>query len=116
MTTLYGINNCTTVKKARKWLEINHVEYEFHDYKKIGIDAQHLDSWCQKFGWEKVLNMQGMMWKKASAEDKNKVVDQKSAIEFMLKVPTAIKRPIVEFENGLLRGFDEMEYQKSLLF
>ena len=67
--------------------------------------------WCTKFGWEKVLNMQGQMWRKASEEDKAKVVDEKSAIEFMLKVPTAIKRPIIELDDGLIRGFDEVEYK-----
>ena len=31
MTKLYGIPNCDTMKKARKWLADNGVEYEFHD-------------------------------------------------------------------------------------
>jgi Spx/MgsR family transcriptional regulator len=96
MITVYGITNCTTVIKARNWLEENKIEYNFHDYKKLGIDAQHLTKWIAKFGWDKVLNMQGQMWRKASDEEKTKVVDEKTAIEFMIKVPTSIKRPIVE--------------------
>jgi len=111
MPTLYGITNCSTVIKARKWLESNSIEYSFHDYKKLGIDVEHLKKWCAKFGWDKVLNMQGQMWRKASDEDKAKVVDERTAIEFMIKVPTSIKRPIIELENGLIRGFDEEEYQ-----
>jgi Spx/MgsR family transcriptional regulator len=115
MITLYGITNCTTVQKSRNWLEINKIEYNFHDYKKLGIDEKHLKLWCKKFGWEKVLNMQGQMWRKASDEDKAKVVDEKSAIEFMIRVPNSIKRPIVELESGeLLKGFDEGEWEKEL--
>lgn len=115
MITLYGIVNCSTVQKARKWMEENKVEYTFWDYKKQGIDEKHLIVWCKKFGWEKVLNMQGQMWRKASESDKAKVVDEKSAIEFMIKTPTSIKRPIVELENGeLLRGFEEGEWKELL--
>ena len=114
MPTLYGITNCSTVVKARNWLESNSIEYIFHDYKKLGIDAEHLKKWCAKFGWEKVLNMQGQMWRKASEEDKAKVVDEKSAIEFMIRVPNAIKRPIVELNDStLLRGFDELEWKQE---
>ena len=30
----YGIPNCDTVKKARKWLDGQEIPYVFHDYKK----------------------------------------------------------------------------------
>ena len=115
MPTLYGITNCSTVAKARTWLESHSIEYIYHDYKKLGIDADHLSKWCAKLGWDKVLNMQGMMWRKASEEDKTKVVDEKSAIEFMLRVPNAIKRPIVELDDDILRGFDESAWSKKLI-
>lgn len=115
MLTLYGITNCTTVIKARNWLEENKIDYNFHDYKKLGIDEKHLKIWCSKFGWDKVLNMQGQMWRKASDEEKAKVVDEKSAIEFMIKVPNSIKRPIVELNSGeILKGFEVEEWKKIL--
>jgi arsenate reductase (glutaredoxin) len=110
MTTIYGIKNCQTVQKALKFLDKNKFEYNFHDYKKQGIDRESLEKWCDKFTWQKVLNRAGMMWRKAIEEDKNKVVDQESAIEFMLQIPTSIKRPTLETENGLMIGFDEGEY------
>ena len=115
MIKLYGMTNCSTVVKARNWLESHSIEYIYYDYKKLGIDADHLLKWCAKLGWDKVLNMQGMMWRKASEEDKTKVVDEKSAIEFMLKVPNAIKRPIVELDDDILRGFDESVWSKKLI-
>jgi len=116
MITVYGITNCSTVQKARNWLETNNIEYNFHDYKKVGIDHKNLTIWCAKFGWDKVLNMQGQMWRKASKEEKDKVVDEKSAIEFMIRIPNSIKRPIVELENGkLLRGFDVGEWKNNLI-
>jgi arsenate reductase (glutaredoxin) len=110
MIILYGIINCSTVIKARKWLENNEIEYTFHDYKKQGIDIEHLQKWCEELGWEKVLNRSGMMWRKAGEAEKEKVIDQATAIDFMLQVPTSIKRPIVETDNGLLLGFVGEDY------
>jgi arsenate reductase (glutaredoxin) len=110
MTTIYGIKNCQTVQKALKFLDDNKVQYTFHDYKKQGIDIEHLERWCEKMGWQKILNRSGMMWRKADEETKAKVVDQKTAIEFMLHTPTSIKRPILEGVKGLLIGFTEIEY------
>jgi arsenate reductase (glutaredoxin) len=112
MIKVYGIQNCTTVIKARNWLEAHDVQYEFHDYKKLGIDREHLVAWCRVLGWEQVLNRSGMMWRKASESEKTKVVDETSAIDFMLQVPTSIKRPIIENGNKLIRGFDLAEYSK----
>lgn len=110
MTTIYGIKNCSTVQKAIKFLDDKKIQYTFHDYKKQGIDIENLEKWCEKLGWQKVLNRSGMMWRKADEETKSKVVDKETAIEFMLLVPTSIKRPILESEKGLLIGFVESEY------
>jgi arsenate reductase (glutaredoxin) len=110
MTTIYGIKNCQTVQKALKFLDEKHVDYTFHDYKKQGIDKEHLESWCNELCWQKVFNRSGMMWRKALDEDKNKVIDQESAIEFMLAVPTSIKRPILESGKKFLVGFDVAKY------
>jgi arsenate reductase-like glutaredoxin family protein len=51
MTTMYGIKNCDTIKKARKWLEDRGVAYDFHDYKASGIDAARLNKWSDALGW-----------------------------------------------------------------
>jgi arsenate reductase (glutaredoxin) len=116
MTTIFGIKNCQSVQKAIKYLDDNKVQYTFRDYKKQGIDIGHLERWCQELGWQKVLNRSGMMWRKADDETKSKVMDQKTAIEFMLTVPTSIKRPILENESVLLIGFDFVQYQNTFNF
>jgi arsenate reductase (glutaredoxin) len=110
MTTIYGIKNCVTVQKARKWLDINGVKYDFWDYKTQGVTAELLKTWCKEFGWEKVLNRSGMMWRKSDDARRNKVVDEATAIQFMIEVPSSIKRPILETKTGLLIGFSEKEY------
>ena len=44
--TMYGIPNCDTIKKAKKWLEAEGVEYQFHDYRKQGVDKAMVDQSC----------------------------------------------------------------------
>ena len=63
-STLYGIPNCDTVKKARAWLDAKGITYVFHDYKKAGITADKLAHWCGVGGWETVLNRAGTTFKK----------------------------------------------------
>ncbi len=53
---LYGIKACDTMKKARTWLDEHKVAYDFHDYKAVGIDREHLRRWCAEHGWQTVLN------------------------------------------------------------
>ena len=111
---LYGIPNCDTVKKARAWLEAHDVAYEFHDYKKHGVDAALLSKWMTKAGWENVVNRKGMTWRKLSDADKAKIKDDASAIEFLVAQPSAIKRPAFELKGKLVLGFDEAEYSQLL--
>ncbi|WHA42940.1 ArsC family reductase [Agrobacterium larrymoorei] len=103
-TTIYGIKNCDTMKKARKWLETNGIENSFHDYKASGINRQHLEAWCDAAGWETVLNRAGTTFKKLDDAQKSDL-DREKAIELMLEQPSMIKRPVLEAEGQITVGF-----------
>ena len=111
MIKLYGIPNCDTMKKARKWLESNGLEYEFHDYKKLGVPENNLKKWVKKAGWETLLNRRGTTWRKLDDDIKNNI-DEASAIQVMLDNPSAIKRPVLESGNTLFVGFKEDEWNE----
>lgn len=113
MIKLYGIPNCDTIKKARKWLDNNNLGYEFHDYKKQGVPEKKLKQWVRKAGWETLLNKRGTTWRKLDDGIKSDI-DESSAIQVMLDNPSIIKRPVLENSNTLLIGFNEEEY-KTLL-
>jgi arsenate reductase len=100
MTTLYGIPNCDTVKKARAWLTAQEVDYTFHDFKKQGVPNHRLEAWCKAAGWEKVLNRQGTTWRKLDADVQARAVDSASAQALMLANSSVIKRPVVEWGDG----------------
>lgn len=113
MTTLYGISNCDTVKKARTWLDKHGIAYVFHDYKKQGIDAATLKRWCAEFGYEQVLNQRGTTWRKLS-EDKRSNLTQAKALRLMQEHILVIKRPILDTGKGRLLGFSEADYSALL--
>ena len=101
------------MKKARKWLDKNALEYEFHDYKKLGVPEKNLNAWVKKAGWDVVLNKRGTTWRKLDDDVKNNI-DETSSIQVMLDNASAIKRPVLESGKILLVGFKEDEY-KTLL-
>jgi len=112
--TLYGIPNCDTMKKARAWLDANHVPYAFHDYKRAGIDAARLTRWAQMVGWEVLLNRAGTTFRKLPEADRQGL-DADRAIALMVAQPSMIKRPVVEYPGGLLVGFAPERFAAALL-
>jgi len=113
MIKIYGIPNCDTMKKARKWLDSNKLDYEFHDYKKQGVPENNLKFWVKKSGWEAVLNKRGTTWRKLDDNVKNNI-DEASAIQVMIDNPSAIKRPVLENGKTILVGFKEDQYETLL--
>lgn len=107
---VYGIKNCDTVKKARRWLDARGVVYQFHDLRADGLDRQTLENWLQSVGWQILLNKRGTTWRKL-ADPRKETLDTTSAVDLMLDNPTLIKRPVVCDSAGCYVGFDEQEYQ-----
>ena len=112
---LYGIPNCDTVKKARAWLASHEISYEFHDYKKQGVEADLLRQWMTQHGWEPIINRKGQTWRKLSDAEKSAVHDIDSALQLAIEKPSVIKRPAFEFRRQLILGFDPAEYETTLL-
>lgn len=111
MTTLYGIKNCDTVKKARRWLDEHDVDYAFHDFRADGLSKAQLKSWIEAVGWETLLNRRGTTWRKLP-EAEREGITAALAERLMLEQPTLIKRPVLQANNTVLVGFDTGEYGK----
>ncbi len=111
---LYGIPNCGTVKKARAWLEARDIPYEFHDFKKQGVDAALLQQWLPQVGRDKLINRQGTTWRQLPDEVKAGITDDAAAIRLMLDKPSVIKRPVLEIDGKITLGFDAATYESLL--
>ena len=112
---IYGIPNCDTVKKTRKWLDAEGLPYTFHDYKKEGVDADNLERWADRSGWECLLNRRGTTYRKLDDADKADM-DRDKALRLMREHPSMIKRPVAETEDGdrVLVGFDQSDWENWL--
>ena len=119
--TIYGIKSCSTMKKAFTKLDELGGSYEFHDYKKQGIDKATVQRWVNELGIEKLLNKRGTTWRKLEDSQKQAADDSiDNAIDLLVENTSMIKRPIVEDQVDsktqnqpiLLCGFDEAEFER----
>jgi Spx/MgsR family transcriptional regulator len=108
-TVIYGIPNCDTVKKARRWLDEHGVIYRFHDLREDGLVEQQLRGWLEALGWEQLINRRSTSWKALSAADRE-AMDNHSAVRHILAAPTLIKRPLLEHGKILETGFSAARY------
>ncbi|WP_411751060.1 ArsC family reductase [Serratia sp. (in: enterobacteria)] len=113
--TMFGIKNCDTIKKARRWLEEQGVAYQFHDYRADGLDEQLLRDFVARLGWEPLLNTRGTTWRKLEEAQRNACDNADAAIALMLEQPAMIKRPLLDDGKGhALLGFSSESYQQFI--
>jgi len=109
MITMYGIPNCDSIKKAKRWLDEHAIAYQFHNYKKDGIDAATLAAWVEQVGWEILLNKRGTTWRNLSDTQKADI-DSAKAIALLCDNPSMIKRPVLNMDGRTIVGFSEQSY------
>ena len=110
MIKLFGIPNCDTIKKTKKWLEQNNIDYTFHDYRKDGISSEMVSDFCQQLDWQQVLNKRGTTYRQLDDATKESLTAE-SVIALLVEHPAMIKRPILQKDNELYLGFKAEQYQ-----
>ncbi len=105
MVKVFGIPNCDQVKKSQKWLKDQNINFDFHDYKQLGITKKQLNDWCKTVDWELLLNKRSRTWKELSEKDRSNL-NQTKAITLMHQHPTLIKRPVVQKGKIIEVGFN----------
>lgn len=113
MITLYGIPNCDTVKKARQWLTANELDFQFHDFKKQGVDTALLQRWIADIGLDKLINRAGTTWRALSDAEKAQAGSAEGAIALLQAKPSIIKRPVLDNAGKLSVGFKAETWQEA---
>ena len=110
-TVVYGIPNCDSVKKARVWLEEHGVEFEFHDFKKAGVNDKLIQDWLKDVPLDQLINKRGTTWRGLSDVHKAEAGTTAGAIALMIHKPSIIKRPVIVV-NGRVKtlGFSADNY------
>ena len=111
MTTIYGIKNCDTVKKARTWLKDHNIEYDFYNFKKDGMDMNILKQAIDTHGWETVINRRGTTWRQLPPTVQDSL-DEAKAVEIAEENPSIVKRPLLLHEGKIHIGFKPDTYKE----
>ncbi|QMV15131.1 ArsC family reductase [Vibrio spartinae] len=109
--TLYGIPNCDTIKKARRWLDAENIDYRFHDFRKDGIHAELIEEFCHNLGWDKVVNKRGTTYRQLTQAQKDSL-NSTTAIPLLVESPAMIKRPVLVVGNTFHLGFSPEQYSE----
>jgi arsenate reductase len=113
--TVYGIENCDQVRKARAWLRAQGLDAKFHDFRRDGLSEAMLERWLSHIPWDSLLNRRGLTWRKMEQQDRAAITDKLSAMQAMLAEPTLIKRPVIESGDCLIVGFSDSVLQTTFL-
>lgn len=139
MLKVYGIKNCTSVKKALVFLEQNNQAYEFIDYKKTPPSKEKVICFLSAFD-EQMINKKGATYRKLCDDEKmviTKVLEQVAVndrvqqselfdrfCDIIKNNTSVLKRPIVlgsekwQHSNDkhiALIGFDESVWRDMLI-
>lgn len=109
MIEVYGIKNCDKIRKTKKWLEDNDIEYEFFDLKKEPLSREELEEFVHRVGLETLVNKRGTTWRNLDLKDKD--LNDDELFEILLENQTMIKRPILISGEAILVGYDEDAFE-----
>ncbi|TQR34506.1 ArsC family transcriptional regulator [Campylobacter sp. MIT 99-7217] len=103
MLRIYGIKNCSSVKKGLDFLNERTLEFEFLDIKKL--DEKTLNLWLQKRSFQELINTAGTTAKKLGLnKEKLLALTDSDLKKLVLDNPSLIKRPIIELQGQIYIG------------
>ena len=105
MTTLYGISNCDTCRKAKNWFNENRITFDFFDFRKNELTQTKIETWIDSIGLDKLINRRGTTWRNLPDELRDQIHGPEN-VDVLNQFPTLIKRPIIEIDDHFLVGFD----------
>ncbi len=109
LPTLFGIPNCDTVRKARKWLESHGIAHDFVDLRENTPPSSQIKEWLTTLGADRLINRRSTTYKQLD-DSQRAALDGDAAVSALRQRPTLIKRPVLEWQHILLVGFSEQEY------
>jgi len=106
MLTVYGLKNCDTCRKARKWLDGQKIAYRFVDVRDDGVSATTIATWVGGLGLDAVVNRRSTTWRSLPTEERETLTSSNAA-RFLVAHPALIKRPVFDHGGKLAIGFTD---------
>lgn len=108
---------CSTCQKARKWLEVNHLEFTERHIVEENPSYEELKEWYAESGFplKKFFNTSGMLYKEMQLKDKLPTMSEEEQLKLLATNGMLVKRPLIVNGNIILTGFKEAEWENALL-
>ncbi|MCW8837239.1 MAG: arsenate reductase family protein [Thiovulaceae bacterium] len=113
MIKVYGIPTCGSVRNARKFFKDNAIEVEFIDFKKTTVGCEKVDEWLKHIDIEKLFNSKGTKYRNLKLKELNLDADGKK--EWLCKENMLFKRPVIEYNNSAMVGWNEEVYKDTFI-
>ena len=107
--TLFGIPNCDTVRKARKWLDDQGLTHEFVDLRADTPSVTKINEWLLAVVSERLINRRSTTFKQLS-EGEKAALEGGDTVSVLQAQPTLIKRPVLEWDDKVSVGFKAEAY------
>lgn len=107
---------CSTCKKAKKWLVDNNIDFDERDIVINKPTKDELKLWIEKSGLpiKKFFNTSGVLYREQGIKDKLPNMSDDEQIELLASDGKMVKRPIVVYDDVVLVGFKEADWESKL--
>lgn len=107
---------CTTCKKAKKWLDDNHLEYIDRHIKEENPTVEELKDWHSRSGLplKKFFNTSGLLYKELKLKDRLPSMTEEEQYQLLASDGMLVKRPVIVKDNIVLLGFKEESWKVLL--
>lgn len=108
--------NCSTCRKAGKWLAENNIPYEFRDIKTENPTVEELAVWCRMSGLplRKFFNTSGLLYKSMELKNKLPTMSEQEMLTLLASDGMLVKRPLLIGDDFVLVGFKESDWATRL--
>lgn len=103
---MYGLKNCDTCRKARRWLDSQGVPYDFRDLREVPPTRALLQHWLEGLGADRMVNRRSTTWRGLSVAERTGAEAAAGLLDLVAANPALIKRPLFHRDARILAGFD----------
>ena len=113
MIQVYGIKTCDSVKKALTFFKTNAIDIQFTDFRKEPVTPQKIETWATQCELSILFNSKSRTYRDLELSKLN--LSDTAKITWMQKEPLLIKRPVIEYHDKLVVGFNQTTYEEIFL-
>ncbi|RLA72499.1 MAG: arsenate reductase family protein [Epsilonproteobacteria bacterium] len=113
MIRVYGIKNCDSVKKAIKFLKAHDLAYTLIDFKETPMGCDKINTWRIQTDIKTLFNTRSTTYRTLGLKALNLTDEEK--VQWLCKENILIKRPVIEYDNKLIVGFNSTQYKGAFL-